>query len=162
MSLPVEIERKFMVCGDAWQALVETRRRIRQGYLSQAGGTTVRVRRKDDTATLTIKGPPDGLSRVELEYPIPIDHAEYLLTDVCDRPPVEKLRHRIWAHDTLWVVDVFLGANEGLVTAEVELRHPDEKVSLPRWLGREITGDRRFHNSSLYRTPFREWIAAAE
>lgn len=157
MSLPVEIERKFLVCSDAWQALVESRRRIRQGYLSQPGGTTVRVRRKEDTATLTIKGPADGLSRVELEYPIPVDHAEYLLTEVCDRPPVEKLRHRIWAQDTLWVVDVFLGANEGLITAEVELLHAEQRVSLPRWLGREITADPRFHNSSLYREPFSEW-----
>lgn len=161
MSLPVEIERKFLVCGDGWQALVESRRFIRQGYLSQPGGTTVRVRRKDDTATLTVKGPADGLARVELNYPIPVEHAEYLLTTICTRPPVEKLRHRLWVHDILWVVDVFQGANQGLVTAEVELTHAEQKVSLPRWLGSEITGDSRFRNSSLYHLPYGDWVGEA-
>ncbi len=162
MSLPVEIERKFLVCGDGWQALSESRRFIRQGYLSQPGGTTIRVRRKDDSATLTIKGPADGGARVELEYLIPVEHAEYLLTEACQRPPVEKLRHKIWVHGQLWVVDVYQGANSGLLTAEVELVHAEQKVSLPRWLGREVTDDPRFRNSSLYHLPYGEWVVAAE
>lgn len=161
MSLPVEIERKFLVCGDGWQALVDSRRFIRQGYLSQPGGTTVRVRRKDDLATLTIKGPADGMTRVELEYAIPAEHAEYLLTQVCPRPAVEKLRHKLRLRDTLWVVDVFQGANRGLITAEVELAHAEQKVSLPRWIGREVTADSRYRNSSLYYLPYGEWVGAA-
>lgn len=161
MSLPVEIERKFLVRDDGWQALAETSRSIRQGYLSQPGGTTVRVRRKDDGATLTVKGPHQGLARVELEYPIPVDHADYLLTQVCPRPPVEKRRHKLRVNGQLWVVDVFHGANRGLVIAEVELTHAEQRVSLPRWLDREVTDDPRFRNSSLYYRPYGEWVGAA-
>lgn len=161
MPLPVEIERRFLVRGDGWRALVESRHVIRQGYLSQPGGATIRVRRKDAGATLAIKGPPEGMARVELEYPIPVEHAEYLLTTVCQRPPVEKVRHKLWLYDHSWVVDVYGGANAGLITAEIELARSDQKVSLPRWLGDEVTDDPRFRNSSLYLRPFTTWAEVA-
>ena len=49
-----EIERKFLVVGDAWRGLAEPLR-IRQGYVPTKDGTTVRVRIVGDKAFLTLK-----------------------------------------------------------------------------------------------------------
>lgn len=48
-----------------------------------------------------------------------------------------------------WEVDVFHGAHEGLIVAEIELGSPDEAFARPSWLGEEVTGDRRYYNSVL-------------
>lgn len=157
MTIPVEIERKFLVRGDEWRNAAEPPKRIRQGYLTPGSGPTVRVRRRDGSATLTIKGRSLGVGRAELEYEIPTHHADYLLSWCCDHPPVEKLRHRVPYGGRHWVVDVFLGDNQGLVLAEIELDRPDQEVALPIWLGDEVTDDPRYRNSQLYRAPFRHW-----
>lgn len=158
MALPVEIERKFLVRDAGWQAAATDSGRIRQGYLNQAGGTTVRVRRCEVAATLAIKSFRDALARIELEYEIPTDHADYLLQSVCDRIPVEKIRHRVVGDGgSMWVVDVYLGANEGLITAEIELERASDSFILPDWIGPEVTNDPRYSNSRLFRYPFSEW-----
>lgn len=159
MSLPLEIERKFLVRNAGWQAAVTDSGHIRQGYLNQPGGTTVRVRRCDIAATLAIKTFRDALARVELEYDIPTDHADYLLRSVCDRAPVEKVRYRVADGGSMWVVDVYQGANEGLVTAEIELERPNDSFILPDWIGPEVTNDPRYSNSRLFRYPYAEWRA---
>lgn len=161
MTLPIEIERKFLVRTGDWQAGVVEFGRIRQGYLNQAGGTTVRVRRCDQTATLAIKTFRDALARIELEYDIPTDHADYLLRAVCDRAPVEKIRHQVVEYGVTWVVDVYHGANDGLITAEIELARPDDSFILPDWIGPEVTNDPRYSNSRLFRYPYAEWRARA-
>ena len=75
----VEIERKFLVDGDAWRTLGEATL-LRQGYLSLEPTRTVRVRIDGERAFLTIKGKSVGASRGEWEYPIPRQDAEELLT----------------------------------------------------------------------------------
>ena len=54
-------------------------------------------------------------------------------------------------------VDEFYGDNEGLVMAEVELQSPDEPFEKPSFIGREVTGDRRFYNGHLRKYPFSVW-----
>ena len=78
-----EIERKFLVNGDAWRSLGKATR-YRQGYLSTVKERTVRVRTVADKAYLTIKGVSRGITRVEFEYEIPGEDAEALLDSLVD------------------------------------------------------------------------------
>lgn len=154
-----EIERKFLVTGDFMQDVFRSYR-ITQGYICRTPGRTVRVRVRDDKGFLTIKGPSfdGGLSRFEWEKEIPAGEAEELLA-LAEPVVIDKTRHLIRNTDGVhtWEVDVFRGANEGLVLAEIELGEPDEPFDLPSWLGPEVTGDRRYYNSYLSRTPFTVW-----
>jgi adenylate cyclase len=156
--MPVEIERKFLVVGDAWRAGSGPGQRFCQGYLAAdaAGGATVRVRRAGPEAFLTVKGPGDGdggLARPEFEYPIPVEDAERMLASLCRRPLIEKTRHEVAHAGHLWHVDEFGGDNAGLVLAEVELDHPGQEVALPPWAGEEVTADPRYRNSALVDRP---------
>ena len=147
-----EIERKFLVPGDAWKVAAAAGVRIRQGYLSSDKDRTVRVRIAGDQAWLTVKGLTQGSSRPEFEYPVPLPDGEAML-EMCERPLLEKTRHRV-AHGGLeWEVDVFEGDNAGLVLAEVELERADQPVSLPPWAGLEVTDDPRYYNVHLAKHP---------
>lgn len=151
-----EIERKFLVTGDGWR---ERRRgiRYRQGYLSLTPERTVRVRRAGTKAFLTIKGTAAGAVRPEYEYRIPLSDAMEMLDELCEKPLIEKIRYRVPVGSHVWEVDVFGGDNEGLVVAEVELSRPDERIDIPVWAGREVTGDPRYYNANLVRRPFTTW-----
>lgn len=157
MTIPREIERKFLVRSEAWRSTVSAATTVTQGYLSRPGDVTVRVRRIGDEATLAIKVRDGGPGKAELEYGIPVSHAEFLLASACERPPVKKTRHRVPYGGQSWVVDVFEGPNSGLVMAEIELPDPHSLVAIPYWAGDEVTADRRFSNASLYRNPYGEW-----
>jgi len=152
----VEIERKFLVAGEAWRTLGKSTL-LRQGYLSTDASRTVRVRIDGERAFLTIKGKSEGMSRGEWEYPIPVQDAAELLDGLCQQPLVEKVRHRIASGAHTWEVDEFLGANAGLVVAEIELASEDEAFDQPDWIGREVTGDARYFNSNLIRQPYSQW-----
>ncbi len=154
--MAIEIERKFLVQSDAWRSLA-VGILYRQGYISRGNGRTVRVRQAGDRAYLTIKGATIGLSRSEFEYEIPMDDAEIMLTTLCDRPLIEKKRYRIAIGDLVWEVDEFLGENEGLVVAEVELQEANQTLTLPAWIGTEVSGDPRYFNSNLVAHPFTHW-----
>lgn len=154
-----EIERKFLVEGDAYRALAFDASRISQGYISSGNGRTVRVRIRDDRGYLTIKGPSadGGLSRYEFEIEIPLADARDLMA-LCEVGVIEKTRYLVRAADGhVFEVDEFYGDNEGLVVAEVELGSADESFEKPAFIGREVTGDRRYYNAYLRRYPFRMW-----
>jgi len=155
-AMGIEIERKFLVRDKGWRAGMLDSRMLRQGYLAIDCGTSVRVRTDGSNATVTIKGPVDGLVRPEFEYAIPAADAEELLGLCCGRL-VEKMRHRVEADGRIWEVDEFLGANAGLVLAEAEMSDAREKVALPEWLGAEVSSDPRYLNANLGTRPFRSW-----
>ncbi len=151
----VEIERKFLVRGDAWKAGglgVD----CRQGYLSSAVERVVRVRTMGSRATLTIKGESVGAVRQEFEYDIPIEDALSLL-ELCDKPLIEKTRYIIGHGGLVWEVDEFHGVNAGLIIAECELESEDQPVALPDWVVEEVTGDLRYYNSNLAAKPYSNW-----
>ena len=147
----VEIERKFLVVGDSWREGVTRATLFRQGYLSTDAKATVRVRTCDDkSAHLTLKGKLKGSSRAEYEYPIPIEDARELLLMAAPHV-IEKTRHLVPSGDLTWEVDVFAGQHEGLVMAEIELSSEEQQFERPDWLGREVTDDDRYYNTSLSR-----------
>jgi len=151
----VEIERKFLVDTALLKPLANGTK-IRQGYLSVDPERVVRVRIADERAFLTIKGKSKGIVRTELEYEIPKNEAEVLIK-MCHDFPVEKTRYKENIGDIIWEIDVFEGANEGLVMAEVELADENQKVDLPEWLGDEVSFDSRYYNSWLSKNPFSKW-----
>jgi len=154
--MPVEIERKFLVTGDAWRAgAIGTS--FRQGYLPSAPGCSVRVRVADDQAWLALKGDTHGLSRAEYEYRIPVDEAVEIMHILCRQPLIEKTRYLVDYHGMTWEVDVFAGANDGLVVAEIELDSETQAFDRPDWLGTEVTGDPRYYNACLALEPYSSW-----
>lgn len=151
-----EIERKFLVKGDAWRALANGTT-YRQGYLNSAKERTVRVRTAEDKAFLTIKGLTLGATRAEYEYAIPFDEGKAMLDALAEKPLIEKKRYKIPAGDLTWEIDEFLGDNAGLIVAEVELKSEDQAFDRPAWLGDEVTGDTRYYNANLIKKPFTRW-----
>lgn len=153
-----EIERKFLVEDDSYRTMASSSSRIAQGYICRTSGRTVRVRIRGDKGYLTIKGPSvdGGLSRYEWEHEISLREAEELMR-LCDGGIIDKVRYLVPVGRHLFEVDEFLGDNEGLVMAEVELDAVDETFEKPSFLGREVTGDRRYYNSCLTAHPFKEW-----
>ena len=151
-----ETERKFLVADDSWRVQARERRTLRQGYLAIDGATTVRVRTDGMEAWITIKGAQEGLTRPEFEYAVPVGDAEGLLA-LCGGRLLEKVRHLVPFDGKVWEVDEFLGANHGLVVAELELSGPDEIFGRPDWLGAEVSDDPRYLNSSLSLKPYASW-----
>ena len=156
----IEIERKFLVLNDSYKQESFSHSHIRQGYICSERGRTVRVRIRDDRAYLTIKGPSldGGLSRYEFEKEILLEEGEQLMR-LCEPGIIDKVRWRVKSGEHTFEVDEFFGENEGLVMAEVELSSVGESPKMPDFIGKEVTGDRRFYNSQLRRHPYREWMA---
>lgn len=155
-----EIERKFLVTGE-FKSLATNCTHIQQGYIASGKGRTVRVRIRDEKGYLTIKGPSGkaGLSRYEFEKEIPLEDAQDLML-ICEPGIIDKHRYLVPASDGhVWEVDEFHEDNDGLIMAELELQSEDEPFALPPFIGREVTGDRRFYNSHMRTNPFKLWKA---
>lgn len=152
-----EIERKFLLADDSWKAAVIRSEHFQQGYLPGLETASVRVRRAGDQAWLNIKSKTLDISRLEFEYPIPVQDAEVLLEQLCDRPFIDKVRHIVEVGRHTWEIDVFAGENAGLVVAEVELGGVDDDFERPAWLGDEVSDDPRYYNVSLIKHPYTRW-----
>jgi adenylate cyclase len=152
-----EIERKFLVRDNTWRSQ-DGGKRYRQGYLSIVKERTVRVRTTGDKGGfITIKGMSVGATRSEYEYEIPLADANEMLERLCERPLIEKTRYRVSHEGLLWEIDEFEGDNRGLIIAEVEFKDETQSVTLPGWIGQEVTGDPRYFNANLVANPFSQW-----
>ncbi len=151
-----EIEYKFLVTSDEWRKDAEGVY-YKQGYLSTDNKRTVRVRLEGSATKLTIKGEKAGPAGKEFEYDIPYDDAVYLLENLCLKPLVEKRRFKVEYEEFTWDVDEFLGENEGLVLAEIELQDINQKFNKPFWIGKNVTDDPKYKNSNLVKNPFKNW-----
>ncbi len=154
-----EIERKFLVekakLPPLGRGIV-----ITQGYIPTKNKTTVRVRYTDQCSYLTIKGPANGISRLEFEYPIPNADAKILLQEMCFVPYIDKTRYNVECLGHVWEIDYFHGLNDGLIVAEVELQDETEPLELPAWVTAEVSCDPNYTNANLCRRPFSEWSAS--
>ena len=155
--MSLEIEKKFLVVNDAWRADAGPGARYRQGYLTETGPGSVRVRIGGEQAYLNIKSATLAQQRLEYEYPIPLADAEEMLAQVCLQPLVEKTRFEVEFAGHTWEVDVFEGDNAGLVVAEIELDRIDEPFDLPAWAGAEVSDDPRYYNVCLVKHPYTSW-----
>nr|WP_253342135.1 CYTH domain-containing protein [Neisseria sp. HSC-16F19] len=153
--MTVEIERRFLVQGDAWRALAAPQT-LQQGYMKVDKECSIRVRIVGDEAWLTIKGFISDVSRHEFEYPVPLTHAQTMLAEMCPFT-LEKHRYSIAYQGHVFDVDEYFGANAPLVVAEIELPAEDTPFERPDWLGEEITHDGRFSNAYLSKHPYGSW-----
>lgn len=147
--MATEIERKFLVCETRF---LDGRKgeRIVQGYVAkEPGAMSTRVRVRADRAFLTLKGPREGLSRDEFEYPIPVADAQHMLALYCGNRVIQKTRYVVDFASQAFEVDVFEGRHAGLVIAEIELQDERTPLVLPPWIGQEVTHDRRYGNYVL-------------
>jgi CYTH domain-containing protein len=153
----VEIERKFLVDHEKWGKLKKPAgTHYHQGYLTDEVNCVIRVRVTGVDGFITIKGANSGISRREYEYKIPAADASELINGFA-KSSVEKIRYKIEIANKLWEIDEFLGDNEGLIMAEIELKNEDETFEKPEWLAREVSDDQRYYNSNLAKNPFKNW-----
>jgi len=153
---PLEIERRFLVY-DASFLAGRRGRLLVQGYVCRDPERTVRLRLETDEegrerGWLTMKGATrlveGACVRREWEVELPPTQVRAGL-EICLPTLLEKTRHTVEHAGRRWDVDVFHGACQGLILAEVELARPDEAVDLPPWLGTEIGADPRYANAVL-------------
>ncbi|WP_424003439.1 CYTH domain-containing protein [Maribacter sp. IgM3_T14_3] len=154
----IEIERKFLVKSDDYKSFASSKTRIVQGFLNTDPNRTVRVRIKGDLGFITVKGKSNetGTSRFEWEKEISVDEAESLMK-LCEKGILEKSRYEISVGQHTYEVDEFYGDNLGLTVAEIELRSENENFEKPDWLGEEVTGNVKYYNSQLSKSPFNRW-----
>jgi adenylate cyclase len=153
----VEIERKFLVDHEKWDRLSKPPgTHYRQGYILSNAGQTIRVRVSDKHAYLNMKSKVSQVSRKEYEYEIPLADGLEIL-DVFTKNGTEKMRYCISFGGKTWEADVFMGDNDGLIVAEIELKSEEEEFEKPDWVTTEVTHDNRYANSSLATHPFKEW-----
>lgn len=154
----LEIERKFLILNDDFKQMSFKKERIVQGFLCSVPERTVRVRLMGDQGFLTVKGigNESGTTRFEWEKEISRQEAENLL-NICEEGIIDKKRYYVQVGDHIFEVDEFALDNNGLVMAEVELKHEDDLFEKPDWLGQEVTGQKQYYNSNLIKNPFENW-----
>ena len=153
-----EIERKFLIINDDWKALPSQSEKYIQGYFVTNEKCSIRVRIAEDSASINIKSATLGVTRSEYDFPVPVNDAREMLQNLCVRPLIEKIRHKINYDNHIWEVDVFSGENEGLIVAEIELDSADEIFSKPGWIGEEVSDDPRYYNVCLVEHPYKTWV----
>jgi adenylate cyclase len=162
--MAVEMERRFRVADPAALAGLAGRQLL-QGYLSRSPERTVRLRLAVEAdgreqGWLTVKGPTrlEAGTCVRTEWEVELPPAEVRAgLALCLPQVLEKTRLRVTHAGHDWDVDIFQGANAGLVLAEIELTRPDESFVPPPWLGPEISADSRYSNACLSETPWCCW-----
>ena len=155
MVMALEIERKFLAANDGWKKSVVRRVRIRDGLIANNESHKARVRIADDVATIALKSQTRGLVRTEFEYVIPYSDAEEILRIMCDGNVLDKVRHFVPYASNIWQVDVYEGLLDGVVLAEIELTDADQKLTLPDWIGAEVSADPRYRKMALLNF---EWV----
>lgn len=156
--MALEIERKYLVLSEAYKSEAVKVTFIKQGYLSSAPERSVRIRIKGEKAFLTIKGisNENGTTRFEWEKEITTADAMDLF-QLCEPGVIEKNRYEVSCGEYIFEIDEFLGNNQGLVMAEIELQSETDVFEKPQWLGTELTGDKRYYNSYLVSNPYKYW-----
>ncbi len=156
--MSLEIERKFLVENQEFKKEAYQKKLLKQGYLNSDKNRTVRVRIADDKGFITIKGKSNstGTTRFEWEKEIDTLEAEQLLL-LCEPSIIDKTRFYVKSENHIFEVDEFYRDNQGLIVAEIELNSENEQFKKPSWLGKEVTGNIKYYNSSLSKNPFKNW-----
>ena len=155
--MPKEIERKFIVIDDSWKNYVVGKVKLKQAYIAKNEICIVRVRTSAEKAWLTVKGRQTGFTRSEFEYHIPVADAEEMMGEFSPDKQIVKTRFFINYHGDEWIIDVFEKNNAGLILAEIELENEKQTFDLPPWVGKEVSSDFKYTNSSLAEYPYNKW-----
>jgi len=155
----IEIERKFLVKNNSFMQESYQKHYIKQGYLNSNKNRTVRIRIQDNKSFLTIKGRSNssGTTRFEWEKEISLEEGQQLFL-LCEETIIEKYRYLVKTKNHTYEVDQFLGENKGLIVAEIELNSEKDFFEKPDWIGKEVTGQISYYNSSLSKIPYNKWL----
>lgn len=145
----MEIERKYFIQTLPFDPEQYPFHQIEQAYLCT--DPVVRVRREDDTFYLTYKSRG---RMVREEYNLPLTEQAYLhLLKKADGRVLTKRRYLIPIEGTKLTIelDIFSGAYEGLILAEVEFTTEEEANAFtpPAWFTRDVTFTGEYQNSRL-------------
>lgn len=154
----IEIERKFLVVSENYKKNILSKHNIKQGYLCVEPKRSVRIRIIDEKGYITVKGitSKDGLSRFEWEKEVSKADANKLML-LCESNIIEKTRSLVEYKGNTFEVDEFHSNNTGLIIAEIELNSKNQFFEKPIWLGKEVTGEKKYYNSQLIQTPYSKW-----
>jgi len=155
--MALEIEHKFLLKNNDWKKNISKSTQFKQGYLVSDEKRSLRIRVSDNEAWINIKSATIGTHRMEYEYSIPLTEGLEILNSLCEKPIIEKTRHLVPYKQHIWEIDVFIGDNEGLIVAEVELSAIGESFDIPAWVGKEVTEDLRYYNNNLCQHPYKNW-----
>lgn len=156
MPQNIEIERKFLVHRELLPRLSDGKK-VLQAYIFVEKNKELRVRLTEGKCKMTLKVSIKDNIREEYEYNLEVSEGMQLIEKICDRHPIKKFRYDIEVDGLNWTVDFFEDLNEGLILAEIELDAVDQIFSKPKWLGKEVTEDRRYYNSNIYLNPYSSW-----
>jgi len=147
-----EIERRWLPANEGWRQFTTSFIDITQGYIASEEGNVARIRRSATAAetetVLCIKGSATAEGTPEFEFPIEESVGEALL-QLCGQRFLKKRRWYVVQEDFVFEVDEFQGTLSPLVIIELELENFDVEVTLPPWVGEEVTGRAEYNNVAL-------------
>ena len=154
--MALEIERRFLLKNDNWKEFITKKILIEQGYLSKSlDDWIIRIRFTGKGFKIALKKHIESYTNFEFEYSIPRKDGEKIMSNLTNT--IKKERFFLEVEKRPWIIDCFKEKNYPLEIAEIELANEEEKLSLPSFISKEITGLRNYSNISLTNKPFSEW-----
>ena len=154
--MTLEIERRFLIKNDQWKNFITHKTVIEQGYLSyDLKDWIIRIRFDGKNFKIALKKHIKNYTNYEYEYSIPNNEGEKIMATL--KHKIKKERFFLEVDKRNWIIDCFQEKNFPLEIAEIELTDEKEKVILPPFLSKEITGLTFFTNISLTKNPFSKW-----
>ncbi len=154
--MALEIERRFLIKNDQWKQFIKRKTFIEQGYLSyDLEGWIIRVRFNGKNFKIALKKHIKNFTNYEYEYLIPPSEGEKIMGTLTNI--IKKERYLLEINQKDWIIDCFKEKNFPLEIAEIELTEEKEKVILPPFLAKEITGLTMYANFNLTKHPYSKW-----
>ena len=154
--MSLEIERRFLIKNDQWKEFITHKTFIEQGYLSyDLEDWIIRIRFNGKKYKIALKKHIKNFTNYEYEYSIPNSEGEKIMATLTNT--IKKERFFLKVNQKDWIIDCFKETNFPLKIAEIELTEEKEKVILPSFLAKEITGLTMYTNLNLTKHPFANW-----
>jgi len=154
--MALEIERRFLIKNDNWKKFITKKISIEQGYLSKnLDDWIIRIRFTGKDFKIALKKHIESFTNFEFEYSIPQKDGEMIMSNLSNT--IKKDRFFLEVEKKPWIIDCFKENNYPLEIAEIELSREKEKLSIPSFISKEITGLTHYSNLSLAYKPFSEW-----
>ena len=154
--MALEIERRFLIENDQWKDFITHQTIIKQGYLSHNfDDWIIRIRFNGENYKIALKKHIKNFTNYEFEYLIPSNDGEKIFSTL--KNTIKKERFFLEIDKRNWIIDCFNENNYPLKIAEIELTQENEKLILPNFLAKEITGFKIFSNFYLATHPFSKW-----
>ena len=154
--MSLEIERRFLIKNDQWKEFITHKTFMEQGYLSyDLEDWIIRIRFNGKKYKIALKKHIKNFTNYEYEYSIPNNEGEKIMATLTNT--IKKERFFLKVNQKDWIIDCFKETNFPLKIAEIELTEEKEKVILPSFLAKEITGLTIYTNFNLTKHPFAKW-----